>query len=390
MNTCARSGSRKDINGWNTSEVTVMDSIVVTGMGWATALGSNMDRVWSRLLEGRSGIEELPSDLKLKNQKAAYIADPTPLSYKQKLLSLTDTALLNTLNDSNFQDGKFQRKYLVIGTSLGYRLDSIDHFDESLDQWLADVAIPPGFTPILLSTACSSGSDAILVGQELIRSGMADYCLCGGSDILGPSKRLAHTALGTMSATNLKAFDQGHDGTILGEGAGLVALEVEGRAGVTPLARLRGCGSANDAAGLTAPDENGEGIRLAIERSLSDAGMRVPDIDLISAHGSGTFTNDRVESEALTNVFAQTHPIVCATKGAFGHTLGATGALEAIALINSLHKGMVPPIANMTRPMDLPRLRLSLGDPINNTISVGLSLTIGFGGFNTSLIFSRF
>jgi 3-oxoacyl-[acyl-carrier-protein] synthase II len=188
-----------------------------------------------------------------------------------------------------------------------------------------------------------------------------------------------------MSSTYLRAFDERHDGTLLGEGAGFILLE--NAKDKKAYAYLIGCGSANDGAGLTAPDHYGRGASLAIERSLKQAGISASDIGLINAHGSGTPINDEIELHSLQTVFGQKNsPLIFATKGALGHTLGATGALETIALILALREKIVPPIVGLEKlyPFNYP---LAVGSAKKHQAHYGLNITLGFGGFDTSLIF---
>lgn len=368
-----------------------MTAVAVTGMAWTTALGDDLDGVWTKLLAGATGIAPIASSYTLRNDRAAAIDSDYARSPRRRLTTMTDGALRAATQDAQISATRDAKTvFLVIGTSFGARLDDDGAATEPLDEWVNELAAGVDAIPIALSTACSSGSDAILLGAELIRSGAAEVCICGGADVLGDSKRLAHSALGTMSPAELRSFDRGRDGTVLGEGAGFMVLEdaraVKGR----PIhALLRGCGSANDAAGLTAPDEQGEGVRLAVERSLSDAGLTRDQIRLVNAHGSGTPTNDRVESETYGSIFAQTRPLIFATKGAFGHTLGATGALEAIALVLGLNTRKVPPIRGLTEPIGGDGCAFARGAPAAVEAEFGLSVTIGFGGFNTSLVFER-
>ncbi len=184
----------------------------------------------------------------------------------------------------------------------------------------------------------------------------------------------------------LRAFDRRHDGTLLGEGAGFVVLEADP---AKPLAVLRGCGSANDGTGMTAADTSGKCARFAIERSLTDAGLSAGEVRLINAHGSGTQMNDLTEKNALGEVFAagQGRPLVFATKGNFGHSLGATGALEAIALVLAMRSGRVPPIFGLEDADPEFALPLARGAAVEHSARIGLSLTLGFGGYDTSLVF---
>jgi 3-oxoacyl-[acyl-carrier-protein] synthase II len=198
-----------------------------------------------------------------------------------------------------------------------------------------------------------------------------------------------------MSSTTLRAFDVRHDGTLLGEGAGIVVLEtVEGAAarGRTPHAFLRGVGSANDAAGMTTPDAAGLGARLAIERSLVDGGVAPAEVVVVNAHASGTPLNDATEAAALHAVFGDDGargPILFGTKGNFGHSLGATGAIEAIATVLALRGGSVPPVYGLEQPDPAFRFPIPMGSPLPlraRSASLGLSITLGFGGFDTSLL----
>ncbi|MFP2928616.1 beta-ketoacyl-[acyl-carrier-protein] synthase family protein [Pyxidicoccus sp. 3LG] len=365
--------------------------VAVTGAAWSTALGHGLGDVWRRLLAGEHGFVEVDSPHRLRNALAAAIPPPGD-GPAPRLRRLAVETLGRALAEAGLEAGGPGTRF-VLGTSLGAWLDEPRERELPLHAWADEVARTVGAheAPVCLSTACSSGSDAILVGAELIRSGAAEVCVCGGVDVLTPSKRLAHSALSTMSPTRSRAFDARHDGMLLGEGAGVLVLESMAHAqkrSAPLLAVFRGAGSANDAASMTAPDPAATGARLAMERSLSDAGVAPGDIGLVNAHGSATPANDRAEAEAFRAVFgAGPRPLVFATKGAFGHTLGATGTMEAIALILALREGVVPPIVGLEQPEpDFP-CPLPVGRPVRHEERIGLSLTLGFGGFDTSLVF---
>jgi 3-oxoacyl-[acyl-carrier-protein] synthase II len=355
-------------------------------MAWLTALGDDLESVWQALLEGKSGIRPVAYAGRLRNLLAAPAMD-AEIPPSERLVKMAAATVRKALTSAHREPGDSQVR-LVLSTSLGAYLDE-DASRSPLSGWAAEVARELGAArpPVVISTACSSGSDAILVGAELIRSGAARCCVCGGADVLTPNKRLAHSALGTMSPSQLRAFDVRHDGTLLGEGAGFVVLEPEAPS-QSSYAILSGAGSANDATGMTVADITGLSARYAIERSLADADLPASAIGLINAHGSGTVMNDTTESNTFTAIFpGSSGPLVFATKGNFGHTLGATGAIEAIALILAMREGRVPPIYGLEQPIPEFSLPLAIAQPVSSAARAALSLTLGFGGFDTSLIF---
>lgn len=371
--------------------------VAVTGMAWSTALGTSLGDVWQALLEGRTGLADVPHTVRLKNSLGAACADPPhDLSASERMTRFGRDALVRALADAGLGTdlAGLEDTELVLGTSLGAFLEG-EPESAPLSAW-ADVlaaAVSAARPPVALSTACSSGSDALLVGVELLRAGVCRRAVCGGVDVLTTSKRLAHSVLGTMSPHTLRAFDQRHDGTLLGEGAGFLVLETLEAAvarGRTPLALLTGVGSANDAAGMTTPDVAGLGARYAMERSLRDAGRAPADVDVVNAHGSGTPLNDATEAVAFRDLFLAgggPGPVVFGTKGNFGHSLGATGTIEAIATLLALRTGKVPPVYGLEQPDPAMRLRVPMGAPLAVASRVGLSVTLGFGGFDTSLVF---
>lgn len=368
--------------------------IAVTGFAWSTALGDDLDGVWERMLAAETGLVPVPPPpgVRIKNSlAAACAAPPLDLPACDRMTALALPALDRALAAAGC-DARGDRTALVLGTSLGAFLEG-EPDSAPLNKWadLIGEARGTALPPISLSTACSSGSDAILVGAELLRAGLADRVICGGVDVLATSKRLAHSSLGTLSPTMLRAFDLAHDGTLLGEGAGFLVLETAALAssrGKAPLALLRGVGAANDAAGMTAPDAAGLGARYALTRSFADAGLSAADVGVINAHGSGTPLNDATEALAFRAVFGDDGgPIVFGTKGNFGHSLGATGIIEAIAVLLSLRKRQVPPVVGLENPDPAMRQPLPKGSPLPTDARFGVSLTLGFGGFDTSLVF---
>ncbi|MGW4384128.1 beta-ketoacyl-[acyl-carrier-protein] synthase family protein [Kitasatospora sp. NPDC004531] len=372
------------------------DAVAVTGMAWSTPLGDGLDEVWRQLCAGESGMAEVPSPHPVRTRLAAVVPAPAypGADPEERHVELTVRTVRAALADAGLTVGRLAGQadpLLILGTSLGSQLDRAAEPAQHWTRRTAD-AVGATATPICVTTACSAGSDSLLLAEALIRGGHAQVCVAGGSDVLSEAKRLGHTALGTMSPHALRAFDTAHDGMLLGEGAGFLVLESAEHAaarGARIHARLVGAGSANDASGLTAPDPSGASVVAAARRGLAASGLAAEDVAVVCAHATGTPANDAVEAVSLGAVFGggPAAPVVFGTKGALGHSLGATGAIEAIATVLALRHRTVPPIAGLRDP--LPGLTLrpaATAQPV--AAGAGLSVTLGFGGFNTCLLFA--
>ncbi|MCC4597093.1 beta-ketoacyl-[acyl-carrier-protein] synthase family protein [Xanthomonas campestris pv. phormiicola] len=366
----------------------------VTGMAWCTALGEDLDAVWQALLAGRSGIAPIASEAPLRSLLGAPVGGLDPeLPPRARQHRLAATTLHRALQDAGL-DPSCTDVLPVLATSYGHHLDVPE--TESLSLWAHEAAHAAGCRtpPVTVSTACSAGADALLAGLSFLRNGLASACVCGGADILTPGKRLGHSQLGTLASGGLRAFDQAHDGTLLGEGAGFLVLEAAAAArarGARCHGVLAGAGSANDALSAVAPDTSGTALALAVQRALRSAGIDAAQVDLISTHGTGTRLNDTLEATTYGALFADAPrpPLLFGTKGAFGHTLGATGALEAITVLLALDAQAVPPIVGLEQPIADARLPLATGTPTPWAARIGLSVTLGFGGFDTCLVLRR-
>lgn len=375
--------------------VSAESEIWVTGMSWSTALGASIDGVWQSLLKGVSGIVDMDTTVALRSNYGAPIkAIPEDWPPQQRQHTLTVDVLSRALHDAGIA-ADHPELLPVMATSYGSHLDQPGF--GSLEKWSLAVteSLDCQNEPITITTACSAGSDAIQVGVDLLRSGFASLCVCGGADVLSLGKRIGHSGLGTLSPSHqLRAFDSKNVGTLLGEGAAFLVLEHGEHArarGARGHGIILGAGSANDAANAVAPESSGANVILAVDRALSAAGRSPSDVAVINAHGSGTSLNDIVESRAYSKLFKQNSPppIVFATKGAFGHTLGATGAIEAIATLLALKNWLVPPVLGLQEVLPALELPIAIDRPMALHSGLGLSITLGFGGFNTCLVFDR-
>jgi 3-oxoacyl-[acyl-carrier-protein] synthase II len=253
-----------------------------------------------------------------------------------------------------------------------------------------------------VSSACSSGSDAIGQGFLLIRHDEADMVLAGGTEApLGPIGIAAFCAARALSTRNdnpqkaSRPFDAGRDGFVMGEGASMMVLESLEHAlarGATILAEMVAYKATNDAFHLTQPSPEGEGAIRAMRGALDMAGMEPEDIDYINAHGTSTLLNDRVETMAIKAVFgshAYRMPI-SATKSMTGHLLGATAALEAAVCVLAIDRGMVPPTINLDQPDPECDLDYVPHQARKVEVDAVMSNSLAFGGHNSMLVFRRY
>lgn len=362
-------------------------------MAWTTPLGDTLDGVWSQLLAGAGGLRDVASEHPLRTTLAGTVPGlpgPADAAAGDRQVALASSALLSAFESADV-DPADDRTRIVAGTSYG---PCLDEPGGPMDAWTTASASRIGHPHqiICVSTACSAGADAIATAWLLIRAGAAERCVAGGADIVTAAKRLGHSALGTMSRSLSRAFDRERDGMVPGEGAAFLVLESARsarRRGAPILAVLLGSGSSNDAAGLTSPDPSGDSVVLAVRRSLLAGGREPGDVAVLNAHATGTPVNDDLESRSLARLFGAgaRAPVVFATKGALGHSLGATGAIEAVSVLLALRSGQAPPVYGLTDPIPGFPLPIGVGEPVPVTGRCGASLTIGFGGFNTCLLF---
>lgn len=248
---------------------------------------------------------------------------------------------------------------------------------------------------LVASTACASGTTALGLACDLLRSGDCDLVLAGGTDSpCSPMVATAFDRLGALSrrrhdpAGASRPFDADRDGFVLGEGAGVLVLERVEHArarGVRPRAYLAGRGAAGDAYHFTAPSPGGEGLARAVEAAIADAGLVPSEIGHVNAHGTGTALNDPVEAAALHRVFRRPPPVT-ANKSVIGHTMGAAGAIEAALTVLTLQHQLIPPTANLDRMAEGIDLDVVTKVPRPVALRAAVSVSSGFGGQNAAVV----
>jgi 3-oxoacyl-[acyl-carrier-protein] synthase II len=385
--------------------------VVVTGMGAITAAGAGVETFWRACIEGRSALRPLRgTDFACFGEPlAGEVAEPLP-ALEERAAGLAIAATAEAIAATGYAGaGLPPASGIVVGTCLGgarsvfswldagRRGEDPGHAPAPSSTWLACPASRLAAAhrlngPVVsLSSACSSGAAAIAHATDCIRRGEADLMLAGGTDALSAFVVSGFWILRALTPTCVRPFDRRRDGLALGEGAGFVVLEELAHAaarGAILQAEILGSGSAGDAHHMTGPSPTGDGALRAMLAALQDA-RRTPDcVGFISAHGTGTPQNDRMEALAINRLFgvrAGRIP-VNSIKPIIGHTLGAAGALDAILCVKILQEGVVPPTINS----DEPDPACDLGDIPRSArrqrVRCALSTTSAFAGHNVSLL----
>jgi 3-oxoacyl-[acyl-carrier-protein] synthase II len=409
--------------------------VVVTGLGAVTALGNDVDATWAGLLAGRSGVARVtlfdPSRLTVQIAAEVKGFDPSGAldrkemrrtdRYIQFALVCARQALDHAGLPARFEGAQAARAGVVIGSGLGgvsTLFDNVLIMAERgpgrispffIPMGIANVgsgqvaiacgAIGPNFATV---SACATGGHAIGEAWEMIRRGDADVMLAGGVEAPIHEATLGgFDAMKALSTRNddppaaSRPFDAARDGFVVGEGGAVLVLEALESAAArraTPLAELVGYGATADASHITLPAPGGIGAVRAARRALEKAGLEPDEIDHVNAHATSTPPGDAAELEAIHTVFGDHAPRVAVTanKSMLGHTLGAAGAIEAMATVLALRDGRVPPTINLVDP-DPQGEGLDLTPNVSATrpMRAAVSNSFGFGGQNTALVFRR-
>jgi 3-oxoacyl-[acyl-carrier-protein] synthase II len=364
-----------------------MKPLAVAAYSMMTPFGDDTATI-DALFELRSAIFPQTSPDTLRNPRAAVVPNREgPVRDRHRQRNLAMCVLRRVLAALALDLGREgDRCAFVFATSYGHLID--DGEGDAMSTWAGDCVRSSGsdLEPIVVGSGCSSGADALGVGAAMLDCGAIDTAIVVAVDIVTDAKRIAHSTLGTMAASELKPFDVNRSGTLLGDASAAVVLKRSANC-PDPLGELLGIGAANDAFGITAPDPSGLSVRLALERGLFAAGLTCDDLALYLAHGTGTQLNDAVEAKVVAELFADNRSLtMVGTKGALGHSLGACGLVEFILLLQMLNRRRAPATKGLTEPIGSVSWRFP--DRRGRQLSGpnGVSVTLGFGGFNTALV----
>jgi len=417
-----------------------MQEIFITGMGIVSALGSNVEETLQSLREKRSGIAplrylktshtEFPvGEVKMTNEEMVALLnlpenEPTTRTSLMGMLAvreaLVGAGLVPALNEQPQTNGQPQglplRIALVSGTTVGgmdkseqFYLDFLENDSQNAyisthdcgacTEMIADYF--GVFSQVdTISTACSSAANAIVLGAELLKSGKADIVVAGGSECITKFHLNGFNTLMILDKEPCRPFDATRAGLNLGEGAAYVVME---RAPLNPPEGgeyspscgggkgevvLSGYANTCDAFHQTASSPDGEGAYLAMKQALENAGLQPHDIDYINAHGTGTGNNDASEGTAIMRLFGDNIPPVSSTKSFTGHTTSAAGCVESVISILALQHNFIPVNLNFSKKMPELSFAPAMNEQPTKPLQHVLSNSFGFGGNDTSLIFS--
>ena len=408
--------------------------VVVTGFGAITPVGNNAKDYWESLVKGESGAAPITlfDATNFKTKFACEVKNFDPLNYFDKKESKK--------MDRNTQFGLVAAREAVehsriiedhvdknrVGVIWGSGIGGLSTFEKEVLEW-AGTDIPrfnPFFIPKMIAditggqisieygfhgpnyttvSACASSANALIDGKMLIQLGKADVIVCGGSEAAitasGVGGFNAMMALSTRNddpKTASRPFDKDRDGFVFGEGAGTIILEEYEHAikrGATIYAELTGGGMSADAYHMTAPHPEGLGAYLVMKNCLEDAGVTADEVDHINMHGTSTPLGDIAESNAISRLFGE-HAFdiqINSTKSVTGHLLGAAGVIEAIAILNSITHGIVPPTINHFTDDEKidSRLNFTFNNAVKKEVNIAMSNTFGFGGHNACVLFTK-
>jgi len=409
--------------------------VVVTGLGVVSPVGLNVKDFWTNLIAGKSGVDYITyfdaSDFDTKfaaelkgfdplnfmDRKLAQRVDP----FTQYALAATEEAIKDSgLNPENMN---LEKAGVVYGSGIGGMWTYHNQQTNLYKREGNPDRISPFFIPMLIAdiaagrismkygfkgpnyatiSACTTSAHSIADSAMLIERGDADVMITGGSEAvicpMGVGGFNAMKALSTRNDSPQKAsrpFEKNRDGFVMGEGGATLILEELNYAksrGAHIYAEITGFGLTADAFHITEPAPEGEGVGRAIRVAIENSGLSVNDIDVINAHGTSTFYNDKNETLAIKNVFGKrAYEIpVHSIKSMIGHLLGAAGAIEAISSVLTIKDQIIPPTINYEEKDPDCDLNYIVNTAMKKEVKTVLSENSGFGGHNTALVFKKF
>ena len=396
--------------------------VVITGLGVVSSIGIGWKEFWESLLSGRSGITPVASfntsnhfthnggEVKIF-KPSDFLSDERSRIYSRASQFAVAAAKL-AIGDAHLSSE--HSSHLTIGTCIGITSGSVQVIEHINDKLMKDEVVEENLIcqlPVhsmpaavardlnfnganyIFSTACAAGNYAVGYGYDLIRLRRADIILAGGSD---PFSRISFTGFNQFSAVapeRCQPFDKNRKGMMVAEGAGVLVLEsLESalRRNADIYAEILGYGLSCDAQHMTQPST--EGISKCMVKAMQEAGVVTNDVDYISAHGTGTATNDKTECAAIKEVFGPEYRKipVSSIKSMLGHTMGAASAIEAITCSLAIKNDIIPPTINFETPDPECEIDCVPNQARKHIVNIAMNNSYAFGGNNASLVLKKF
>jgi len=397
--------------------------VVVTGIGMVTSIGAGRQEFWSSLLAGRCGFSPVKSfdTSRYSVHLGAEIQNFRPEDYVHKLdphsigrssqLAIAAARLAITDGTLDLTQVDVEHAGVCAGTTSG-EPHFIERFDDHYVQGElkkvgrefitrypchvvpCHVAMELGFSgeSMMIPTACAAGNYAIAHASDLLRSGKASIMLAGGADSFSRITYTGFARLGAIAPEICQPFDRNRKGMVPGEGAAMLLLELKEHAiarGARIYCEVAGYGLSCDAHHMTAAHPQGEGAARAIKMAFEQSGLSPEDVDYISAHGTGTATNDRLETIAVKKTFGkQAYKVpISSIKSMLGHTMGAASAIEATVCALAITEGQIPPTVNWNEQDPECDLDYVPNVARRQQVRIAMNNAYAFGGNNSSLLF---
>ncbi len=411
--------------------------VVITGMGVVTPCGIGVDKFWKSMVEGKSGVSrieristegqtvQIAAEIKDKDFNPEDYIDPKDAKRMDRFTQFGIVAADEAIADAKLDEAGYDpyRIGVIMSSAAGgfktFEKNHIAMMEKGptkgspftvpmliVDMASGRVSIKHGYKGLnkIVASACATGTHSVGDAFRSIQFGDADAVVAGGCEATITTLGVgAFTACRALSKRNdeperaSRPYDIERDGFIMGEGAAALVLEEYEHAkkrGAKIYAEIVGYGQTADAYDIVAPDPEGKGARKSMEFALADAGLKPEDIDYINPHGTSTGLGDIAESQAIEQIFGdkEKNPnlLVSSTKSMHGHMLGATGAVEAVVCVKAIEEGIVPPTINLDNQDErVANLDYVPHKARQKKVHAALSNSFGFGGHNTTLVFSE-
>lgn len=390
--------------------------VVVSGWGMVTPIGLDVESFWRNCINGKNGItpiERKDTELfeahyggQIKNFKSSNKTGKMTGHELGRGCQLLISGIEQLLGDSGIDKKSIDHVY--IGTTMGetsidyttrdnyYSIESpFDlirqiHINNLLADAMRELEIEA--EGMILCNACSAGNYAIVTAYECIRNGDAEAVIVGGVDPFSSSAYYGFNRLNAIASTLCRPFDKNRDGMLVSEGAACLLIESEAHAvhrNAGIIAEIAGYGISSDAFHINVPHPEGKGIIEATTRALRSSGISPTDVDFVSAHGTGTIANDKVESMAINRIFKDYRVPVTSIKSMLGHTMGAASAIEAIMCCLAIRDGVIPPTINYAEKDSECDINVVANKPLYKEVNVAVNNSYAFGGSNASVVFKK-